>query len=676
MKLAEFLPWTHAVGWTLIHSLWQAVIVSGLVFMLLRCIPSKFSQLRYGIACAGLSLTVFASVFTFIYLTQGSHEQNAFEHSLVFEKAQLKSEEVQQAFSPRKILSSVQLTLQPYMPVVLFVWCFGATLFMLRMVGGWWYVSRLQAEATPLPNEWHKVLQYLAQQLKINSVVSLAQSTRIHAPIVIGFIKPVVLIPAGMISGLSTEQIETIFIHELAHIRRHDYLINLMQSFVEALFFFNPFVWMLSGTIRREREYCCDDTVLIKGNPLAYAHALARLEEARLSKAMFALALAENKNQLLNRIKRIMEKSAKNYSGKDRLIPALLIVVGLVCASWLTIHADRPLHIKAIDPISVATDTVIKKQGKAGKRSRTTIITYDETGKPHKEVVEEIEGDVDVNTNFDFDFEMPPIAFDVPDVPSFPDMPSVPGVILAPDVHVQIPITPAIPSIPGVDSFDFPVGGFDTIPGAWHFRSQADWEEFSEAFEEKFREQFSDFYETHEKDFEKMTKDLEKNFATKFNEDSFRDLEEYAMARAQVEAEREELDITRRQPRAETWEDAREARKESAENMRRHEEEIRENQHLELEERARTMRELDEELKQREKELREVENKMKVFQEDLKKMLVKDGYLNKEDEIKNINWDDDGEIEVNGKKIKPSDRKKYNELYQQYFTSGHFRYAN
>src|SRR5204862_7511696 len=107
-------------------------------------------------------------------------------------------------------------------------------------------------------NDWSNIVQQLARQLHIDRVIPLAQSAHINAPLVIGYIKPVIMIPVGMFSGLSPEQIETIFIHELAHIKRHDYFINVLQSIIEALFFFNPFIWIVSNIIRREREYCCD----------------------------------------------------------------------------------------------------------------------------------------------------------------------------------------------------------------------------------------------------------------------------------------------------------------------------------------------------------------------------------------------------------------------------------
>jgi beta-lactamase regulating signal transducer with metallopeptidase domain len=605
------------------------------------------------------------SLSTFLYLTQQHwHTQKIVQHSLMLQQQTTVAKDLSSPFSLRHIPEKIQSALQPNMHLILFVWCIGATIFILRMVSGWWYISRLQSEATVITNEWHNLLQNLADQLHIKRIVSLAQSAQIHVPLVIGFLKPIILVPTGMFSGLSSEQIETIFIHELAHIRRHDYIINIIQSFIEALFFFNPFIWILSGIIRREREYCCDDTVLLKGNPLAYARALARLEEERLSKAMFAMALAENKHQLLNRIKRIMEKSAKNYSGKDRLVPALLLVVGLVCASWLTIHTDRPSVAEKQKSLIVAADT-IKKPGNT-KHSTTTIITFDETGEPHEQVIESFEGEDD------FDFEMPPIGFDVPDFPVMPvpSVLSVPVFPTLPDIGFYMP---SIPAMPAIEPFDFSIHGigFDTIPGAYHFRSQGDWEEFSKAFEEKFREQFGDFYKTHEKDFDKMMKELQENFAERFSDDEVHAL--YDKVRAMAEHEHVSREMERLRPHhAEVWEDAHQAQKE----MMEHQQEMQKSIQQDMKEREQEMHERGEEMKMREQELREMEAGMKKFKKELKELLVKDGYIQERDEIKNINWDDDGEIEVNGKKIKDSDRQRYNDLHNKYFKGGHYRYVD
>jgi bla regulator protein BlaR1 len=683
---AEFFPWTQAIGWTLIHSLWQGLIVCALISLLIKWIPTRYSSMRYSIACAGLGCILLLSLSTLLYLNAEASKPSVGNHNAIAYYSVQESPKMKDtSLSLMSITDEVKAAIQPNMDFILLLWCAGTLIFTLRMASGWWYISRLQTEALPLQDEWSELLQKLAGQLNIKRVVTLAQSSRIHAPLVIGFLKPIVLIPSGMVAGLSTEQIETIFVHELAHIRRHDYIINLLQTFIEALFFFNPFVWILSGIIRREREYCCDDAVLMKGSPLAYARALARLEEERLSKAMFALSLAENKNQLLNRIKRIMEKSAKNYSGKDRLVPALLLIVGLICASWLTIGTDRPatIHVKEPATSVLAPDTVIKKLDKA-KRSKTTIITYDETGTPHENVIEEYEGDGD------FDMDDMNFSFDMPGVPSFPAFPAmpefpsiqafsgmpamepVPGVSPVPDIAFSMPPFPVMPGVPGVEPLEFSYGsfGFDTIPGGFHFRSGEDWEEFSKAFEEKFKEQFGDFYKTHEKDFEKMMKELEKNFEAGFNADEIRfQDQEWARASQEMARVNEKIAQSQHSAHADQARHAEELRKEAVEHQQELNQQIKES----MEKRSEELRALAEDMKAREQEMRITESKMKVFQEDLKELLVKDGYMDKEEKIRNINWDDDGEIEINGKKIKEKDRQKYNDLHDKHFKTERFR---
>lgn len=676
---AEFFPWTQTIGWTLIHSLWQGLIVCALIILLIKWIPTRYSGMRYGIACTGLGFILLFSLSTLLYLNATDSEQSAGDHTIVYYSLKESQKMQDTSFSLVGLTDEVRAAIQPNMDFILLLWCVGTLIFTLRMVSGWWYISRLQTEALPLQDEWSELLQKLADQLNIKRVVTLAQSSRIHAPLVIGFLKPIVLIPSGMVAGLSTEQIETIFIHELAHIRRHDYIINLLQTFIEALFFFNPFVWILSGIIRREREYCCDDAVLMKGSPLAYARALAQLEEERLSKAMFALSLAENKNQLLNRIKRIMEKSAKNYSGKDRLVPALLLIVGLICASWLTIRTDRPATVRVNEPTGtvLASDTIIKKLDKA-RRSKTTIITYDETGTPHENVIEEYEGDGDFDMS---DFPSMPAFPAMPEFPSmasFPGMPAmapVPGVSPVPDIAFNMPPVPAMPAVPAAEPFEFSYGSFDldTIPGGFHFRSGENWEEFSKAFEEKFKEQFGDFYKTHEKDFEKMMKELEKNFEADFtaHEIRFQD-QEWARTSQEMAKINEEIARSQQLAHAEVSEDhrhAEELRKEAIE----HQQELNHHMKESMEKRSEERRALAEDMKAREQEMRITENKMKAFQKDLKELLTKDGYLEKNEEIRNINWDDDGEIEINGKKIKESDRRKYNDLHDRHFKTERFR---
>lgn len=640
----EFFPsWTQALGWTLLNSLWQAMTVLLLVVIALRITPSRLSQVRYIIACTGMAFIVVLNAITFVYLFGQSPTQTTTINidNIVAGSAATASA----GPSAGDWVMSVTGIVASNMPLIILCWAVGALFFALRMVSAWWYVSKLRTESLVIDDVWNDRLQTLARHLGINRVITLAQSARIHSPMVIGCLKPIVLVPMGMLAGLPAEQIETIFIHELAHIRRHDYIINLVQSFVETIFFFNPFVWIISSIIRREREFCCDDIVIAKhGSALVYARALTQLEEARLTKAAFALSLAESKNQLLNRIKRIMEKSAKNYSGRDRLIPAALLVVGLICASWLTITSEPEQHNR--DAAKLAADTVIKKNEKSASYSRRSIITYDEKGQPHEEVVESYDGDEAMREAMmplmSFDFAVPPMPGEPVIPPMFPDMSG---------------FEPPVPL-----SFDFQM---DTIPGGFHYRHGQDWKEFSEAFEKKFREHFGDFYKSNEQDFEKMMRELEDNFKNDFG-DNWQTRHDLMIADMDHEKVMKKMEQSIRQMEEQAHRAQERAREQSDVWVERHRDQA---EKMEREahrhaERAEVM----------EHEAKRMKADMHAFEDELSEALRKDGYLGKDEPLETINWSDEG-LNVNGKSIKKSDLKKYSELRKKYLKGNTYWYV-
>jgi beta-lactamase regulating signal transducer with metallopeptidase domain len=130
--------------------------------------------------------------------------------------------------------------------------------------------------------EWQRVAEHLSESLGLRRAVRLLESAAVEVPSVLGSLRPVILLPASTLTGLTPEQIEMVLAHELAHIRRHDFLVNLLQALVETLMFYHPAVWWMSRRVRIERENCCDDlAVAVCGNPLQYARALTRLEELR-----------------------------------------------------------------------------------------------------------------------------------------------------------------------------------------------------------------------------------------------------------------------------------------------------------------------------------------------------------------------------------------------------------
>ena len=166
------------------------------------------------------------------------------------------------------------------------VWLAGVSLLTVRLLGGWMWVQRMKRHAsTGASRELQGMVVRLSKRLHISRTVRLLQSSAVVVPTVIGCLRPVILFPVSALAGMSPTQIESILAHELAHIRRHDYLVNLLQTLLETLLFYHPAVWWLSRRIRDERENCCDDlAVSLCGDPVAYARALADLEEHRGSR--------------------------------------------------------------------------------------------------------------------------------------------------------------------------------------------------------------------------------------------------------------------------------------------------------------------------------------------------------------------------------------------------------
>lgn len=468
-------PWVQALGWTLLHSVWQSTLVAMVVMLALCFIPSRYSKLRYLSATAGLASILFLSTGTFFYINSGITP--VLEETIVtfYQKTTDDVKSVDHSLFSTLAGKASQF-IESNIGAIVLCWSIGALLSSLRIFSGWWYIKRLRREAVLLEGKWNSQVQLLAASLHIHKFIPLAESSIIHTPVVIGHLRPMILFPLGMCSGLTVEQIESIILHELVHIKRNDYLVNIIQSFMEAIYFFNPVVWMISSIIRQEREHCCDDAVVKScGNPLAYVWALATLEETRFSKSGLALSFAQDKNQLLNRIKRIMEKSVKSYSGRERIVPVALLIIGLICASWLTIQSREAEGNAPVDPSKpvIVSDTTGK--GKSSPHRIQKVVDVN--------TVVEVEEVIEANDDMliDMNHEIHP-------VPPVPDINIVAPVDLR-DVHdlnkdfaIRQDIeTPQM-------TFSFPTHfDMDTVPGNWRSR---DWETFSREFEKKFIEKF------------------------------------------------------------------------------------------------------------------------------------------------------------------------------------------
>jgi beta-lactamase regulating signal transducer with metallopeptidase domain len=273
VQLSE-LPPVHALGWTLLHFCWQGSIVAIILACALGLIPLRASRLRYSIACAAMAFMVMLPAITFCVL-----ETNTQPKPQRFAIA-VAAEDFGHALNNRLGFERV---LNQSLPAVIGFWFAGVLFLLCRLNLGLMATRKMRSLAgESTSSDIQHVLRALRTRLGIQRTVKLLNSARVQAPIVIGWLKPAILLPVGCMAGLSTLQIEAILAHELAHIRRHDYLVNLFQSVIETVLFYHPAVWWVSNQIRREREHCCDDlAVAVCGDRFAYAKALSFLEERR-----------------------------------------------------------------------------------------------------------------------------------------------------------------------------------------------------------------------------------------------------------------------------------------------------------------------------------------------------------------------------------------------------------
>src|SRR5664279_323423 len=238
-------PLAQALGWTLLHFLWQGAALGLLAWLALLLLRGASAKARYGLACACLLLMVAAPVATFLLLQpQALIPVSGPVSSLT---PSLEPATVAALILP--MTQRLKVTLDPALPWLLGGWALGVLLLSARFLGSWVRVQRLRRRsAEPVPAEWHLVVSRLCRELKLSRTVRLLQSAAVEVPTALGWLRPLILLPACALTGLAPLQLEAILAHELAHIRRGDFLVNLLQSLVEVLLFYHPAVWSVSYT--------------------------------------------------------------------------------------------------------------------------------------------------------------------------------------------------------------------------------------------------------------------------------------------------------------------------------------------------------------------------------------------------------------------------------------------
>jgi len=289
-------PWTERLGWTLLYFLWQGILVAALYALARALAGGRISARgRYAIACASLLAMTVAPAATYWWL--GNSGQAARIGELTDWGAR--------QLAPAVAYSPVTDPWQQAMPWIVMAWFAGAAACSLRLLMGFISAAALRRTGhAPVLPEWQQTLDRLIERMHVSQRVRLLATDRVDSPAVVGWLRPVILAPVGVLCGLAPEQVEALLAHELAHIQRHDYLVNVLQGIAESLLFYHPAVWWISNQIRAEREHCCDDlAVAAGGDVLVYARALAELESRR--PAHFKAALSANGGSLLRRIRRL-----------------------------------------------------------------------------------------------------------------------------------------------------------------------------------------------------------------------------------------------------------------------------------------------------------------------------------------------------------------------------------
>jgi beta-lactamase regulating signal transducer with metallopeptidase domain len=344
-------PWTERLGWTLLHFLWQGILVAALYALARALAGGRMSARgRYAIACAALKATTAAPAVTYWWLGTSGHAAPIGDPAGPGAR-QLASGAAYSPFTD---------PWQQAMPAIVTAWFVGAAGCSLRLLMGFISVAALRRSPhEPVLTEWQHILDRLIDRMQVSRPVRLLPTDRVDSPSVIGWLRPVILAPVGVLSGLAPQQVEALLAHELAHVRRHDYLVNVLQGIAESLLFYHPAVWWISNQIRTEREHCCDDlAVEASGDVLVYARALAALESMR--PAHFKAALSANDGSLLRRIQRLADPVAAHRPAGWGVAWSLgaLLLVGIAGVAVTGAHAQSQ-PVVSVD--TVWMDTV--KQG-------------------------------------------------------------------------------------------------------------------------------------------------------------------------------------------------------------------------------------------------------------------------------------------------------------------------
>ena len=400
------------IGWLLLHSVWQFAFIGAAIFVVLGTLRKSSARVRYRVLLAAMLMIVVTPVLTSFWMMQDVGRSHSIWSSKEAAIADDSSGQDITQKNPKSVTPTHQVSLEnpasisgiapstptqsgaafiepipqsttaqptaaqaetsstpwyqqgtevlgPWLPVIVFVWMLGILVCAIRPLFGWLIVVRLRrAGTTAVPENIQTLFENTLQRMHVKPIVSVWQSSLIQIPVVVGYFKPVILLPVSVMTELPVKQIEAILAHELAHVKRFDYVVNILQTVVETVFFYHPAVWWLSRQIRIEREHCCDDDVVrILDNRRDYGQALLAMTEMKSRGGV--LAVGAGGSSLLARVRRLcgIEPMQRSWSKFIACSLVLLIGAGLLGFPWRAIADEEGKNEFDIVTIKLVGDT-------------------------------------------------------------------------------------------------------------------------------------------------------------------------------------------------------------------------------------------------------------------------------------------------------------------------------
>ena len=327
---------------TLLHFLWQGLVIAGILKIAFILLENSKALYRYSLATAAMLISLLAPVMTFFWLYARLDQSSISANTTVqFTPLVTLSQSAGVNLTDTWLAQSVN-----YFSLLSLAWIFGISLMTVKLMLELYRVNQLPKKHFQPPSDALKSrFEELAEQIGLTKAPQLVISFTAKVPMAIGWIKPVVLLPAHMLTGLSQSQLEMLLLHELAHIRRHDYLVNFLQTLVEILLFFHPAVKWVSKQMRLEREYCSDDIAVDHcQSALAYAHTLAdgaQLCHRHHHATIPTMAMAASGGDLKQRVSRLVNHQCTSSNNQGKWLAGSMISLSLILG--FVIQSKAPL---------------------------------------------------------------------------------------------------------------------------------------------------------------------------------------------------------------------------------------------------------------------------------------------------------------------------------------------